>query len=117
MLVSLPRALPRAQEKLRGAIPLGAWLALASATILLVFLVGNFLAQRSTRVTTQNVTRVERRFEPLVRLARDLERAIGSFDRAVLGYLKFDTPVNGTSVSEAARDLLASLVEYQRIVQ
>ena len=112
---SITKARPRAPGRLRGAIPLGAWLALASATILIVFLIGNSLAQRSTRVTTQNVSRVERRFEPVVRLARDLERAVGSFDRAVLGYLKFDTPTSNADVGEAASDLLATLAEYQRI--
>ena len=50
-----------------------------------------------------------------MRLARDLERAVGSFDRAVLGYLKFDTPTSNADVGEAASDLLATLAEYQRI--
>src|SRR5215510_14409790 len=73
-----------------SSIPLGVWLALASVTILGVFLYGNTLAQRSTRVTAQNVSHVERRYEPMVRLARDLEREIGAFDRAVLGSMKLD---------------------------
>ena len=93
--------------KLRGAVPLGVWLALASATILAVFLIGNSLAQRSTRVTTENASRMEHRYEPLVRLSRDLEYAIGAFDRAVLG---------GSGVDEAARQLLVTLAEYQSIV-
>jgi len=93
--------------KLRGIVPLGVWLALASATILAVFLIGNSLAQRSTRVTTENVSRMEHRYEPLVRLSRDLEYAIGAFDRAVLG---------GSGVDEAARQLLVTLAEYQSIV-
>lgn len=84
---------------------------------MIVFSIGNSLARRSTRVTTENVSQVEHRFEPLVRLARDLERTIGSFDRAVLGYLKFDTPTSSAGVSEAARDLLAALAEYQRMVE
>jgi diguanylate cyclase (GGDEF)-like protein len=117
MSVSIAKALPRARSKLRRAIPLGAWLVLASATILIVFLIGNLLAQRSTRVTTEKVSRVEGRFEPLVRLARDMERAIGSFDRAVLGYLKFDTATNGSGVSETAHELLSTLADYQRIVE
>lgn len=112
---SIAKGPPRARWKLRRTIPLGAWLALASATLVIVFLVGNSLAQRSTRVTTENVSRVERRYEPLVRLGRDLERAIGAFDRAVLGFLQFDTPTNTAGVSEAERELLGTLGEYQRL--
>lgn len=96
-------------------IRLGTGVAVASTTVLIVFLIGNYLAQRSTRLTTQNVSRVERRFEPLVRLGRDLEGAIGSFNRAVLGFLKFDTESNSAAVNVAARDLLVALAEYQRL--
>ena len=111
-----PRAHARlARGKLRHAIPLGAWFALASAAVLAVFLFGNSLAQRSARITAQNVTHVERRYEPLVRLARDLERAVSAFDRAVLGYLKFDTEGSGDGISVASRDLVAALAEYQSI--
>ena len=99
----------------RRRIPLGAWFALASATVLCVFLLGNSLAQRSTRITTRNVSYVERRYEPLVRLARDLERSVSAFDRAVLGYLKFDTPTSSAGVGEASLGLLTALGEYQRI--
>jgi diguanylate cyclase (GGDEF)-like protein len=104
-----------AQGWLNRSIPLGVWLALASATILGVFLYGNYLAQRSTRVTTQNVSHVERRYEPMVRLARDLERAVGAFDRAVLGSMKLDASAGSEEVSVASRDLLAVLDEYRRV--
>src|SRR5688572_4794957 len=96
-------------------MPVSGWLALASATIVIVFLIGNLLAQRSTQVTTQQVTHLERHFEPQVRLARDLERAISSFDRAVLGYLKFDTPMSDAGVSIASSELLMNLAQYERM--
>ena len=101
--------------RLHRTIPLGVWVALASATVLAVFLYGNYLAQRSTRLTAQKVAHVERRYEPMVRLSRDLERSIGAFDRAVLGALKFDTEAGGSELSVASRDLLVALEDYRRI--
>jgi diguanylate cyclase (GGDEF)-like protein len=106
--------LPRVRGNLRRTIPLGAWFALASATVLAVFLAGNYLAQRSTRITTLSVSSVERRYEPALRMAHDLESAIGRFDRAVLGYLKFDTPTSNADVDAAASTLLATLADYRR---
>ena len=80
------------------------------------FSTATLLAQRSTRITTQNVSHVERRYEPLVRLARDLERAVGAFDRAVLGSLKFDaSPMAARKSALASRELLLALADYQRI--
>jgi diguanylate cyclase (GGDEF)-like protein len=107
-------SLPRARDKLRRAIPLSAWFALASATVLAVFLAGNYLAQRSTRITTRSVASVERRYEPVLRMAHDLGNAVGGFDRAVLGYLKFDTPTGDADVDAAAATLLDTLADHRR---
>ena len=116
---SLSRALvavrvPGAFWKSRS-LSITTWFVLALAAVLVVLFLGNLVAQRSTRVTTQSIASVEQRHEPLVRLARDLERSIGAFDRAVLGYLKFDNPETYRAVTDASRNLLSALAEYHRL--
>src|SRR5688572_1757949 len=73
------------------ALPLGAWLALASAAVLVVVLIGNRLAQRSTHTASEYVSRVERQFGPLAQLARDLGDSIAAFDRSIFSYSRSDT--------------------------
>jgi diguanylate cyclase (GGDEF)-like protein len=94
--------------------PIGAWLALASAAILIVVLIGNRLAQERTHTATQYVSRVEQRFGPLAQLARELGDALAAYDRAVFAYLKFDTPSSASTLEGASQDLLAALADYER---
>lgn len=99
----------------RRSLPINAWLMLAAGAVAFAFLLGSYLVHRGTQNSAESISRVENRFEPLVRLALDLENAVGTFDRAVLGYLKFDTPANAAAVLGASRTLVATLAEYDRI--
>ncbi len=97
------------------SLPIGVWLALALAAVLIALLAGHLLAQSSTRETTRNIARVEQRHEPFVRLARELEQSVGAFERAVLGYLKFDNSETRQAVTDASQDVVSALAEYQRL--
>ena len=66
-------------------LSLGTYLALAFVAVLVVFLVGMRIAQRSTSETAKLVGAVESRFEPVLRLSRDLGEALKAFDRRVTG--------------------------------
>ncbi|HKZ73631.1 MAG TPA: EAL domain-containing protein [Steroidobacteraceae bacterium] len=108
----VPRSVrPRARP---WALPIGVWLALASGAILVVVLIGNRLAQKSTHTATQYVSSVEQRFGPLAQLARQLGDAVAAFDRAVFAYLKFDTADSAGALEGTAQTLLNALAENQR---
>jgi diguanylate cyclase (GGDEF)-like protein len=96
-------------------VPLGLWLGLAAVGVLVVFLVGNVLAQRSTRAAMQSVGRVENRFEPLARLAHELDDAVVAYERAASNYLKSPIDENATAMAVAGAQLEVALAEYRRI--
>lgn len=84
----------------------------ASLAILLVaisaaFLGGNLLVQRSTRLATEEVSLVQRQYEPLARVAREMRDALATFDRAVLAYLDSNSTEGRVAVDLA----------YQRIAR
>src|SRR5262245_47424615 len=104
---SEPPAEAAASESVRASrfrLSLTGWLAFGLGGIVVVFLAGNLLVQRSTRLATENVTRVQQELEPLARRARALSDAISNYERAVLSYLKPGAPTDHAGVdSDQAR--------------
>ena len=97
---------PPTRIRPRGwGLPIGVWLILGFAFIIGAFVTANILAQRSTRLATADVARVQQDFEPLARNARDLGGAVAGFDRAVLAYLRSSSHENGGKIVEAGARL------------
>ncbi len=97
---------PSSKIRTRGwGLPIGVWLILGFVFIIGAFVTANILAQRSTRLATADVARVQQQFEPLARHARELGAAVGAFDRAVLGYLRSPSSDNGAIIVEAGTRL------------
>jgi hypothetical protein len=93
---------PSSNVRTRGwGLPIGAWLILGFAFIIGAFVTANILAQRSTRLATADVARVQQRFEPLARHARELGTAVTAFDRSVLAYLRSSSEENGAAIVQA----------------
>ena len=97
---------PSSKIRPRGwGLPIGVWLILGFVFIIGAFVTANILAQRSTRLATADVARVQQQFEPLARHARELGAAVGAFDRAVLAYLRSPSSENGAAIVEAGTRL------------
>jgi diguanylate cyclase (GGDEF)-like protein len=97
---------PPSKIRTRGwGLPIGVWLILGFVFIIGAFVTANILAQRSTRLATADVARVQQQFEPLARHARELGAAVGAFDRAVLAYLRSPSSDNGAAIVEAGTRL------------
>ena len=80
---------PRWSLRTIGAgLPITAWLVLGFAFVIGAFVTSNIVTQRSARLATADVARVQDEFEPLARHARDLGAAVAAFDRAVLAFLR-----------------------------
>jgi len=80
--------LPSRARKKSLRISLGAWLSLGFLGIAGVFLGGNLTIQQSTRQATQEVSLVQRHYEPVARLSRELGDSLAAFDRAILQYVE-----------------------------
>ncbi len=98
---------PRWASVFRVRLSLASYLALAIVAVLGVFLVGMRIAQRSTSETAELVGAVESRFEPVLRLSRDLGEALTAFDRRVIGL----------SGSPSADDLGAARASGTRLLE
>jgi diguanylate cyclase (GGDEF)-like protein len=98
----------------RFRLSLTGWLAFGLGGIVVVFLAGNLLVQRSTRLATENVTRVQQELEPLARRARALSDAISNYERAVLSYLKPGAPAEHSVVDAAQARMQAAITEHIR---
>ena len=97
---------PPSKIRTRGwGLPIGAWLILGFTFIIGAFVTANILAQRSTRLATADVARVQQKFEPLARHARELGTAVAAFDRAVLAYLRNSSSDNGAAIVDAGTRL------------
>ncbi len=93
---------PPPKIRARGwGLPIGVWLVLGFAFVIGAFVTANILAQRSTRLATADVARVQQQFEPLARHARELGDAVAAFDRAVLAYLRSSSPEMSAAIVES----------------
>ena len=84
---------------------IGVWLVLGFALVIGAFATASMVSLRSTRNATADLARVQQQFEPLSRSVRDLGDGLAAFDRAVLAYLRADTPDNGAAAVAAAERL------------
>ena len=100
---------PSSKIRPRGwGLPIGVWLILGFVFIIGAFVTANILAQRSTRLATSDVARVQQDFEPLARHARELGGTVATFDRSVLAYLRSPSSENGAAIVEAGTRLSTS---------
>lgn len=102
---SLPPPVATPARSLRLSID--ASLAILLCAISAAFLGGNLLVQRATRLATEEVELVQRQYEPLARVAREMRDSLAAFDRAALAYLDSDSSEGRAAVETA----------YQRIAR
>lgn len=107
----------RSASSPRRGLSIRAWLGLAALGVLVVFLIGNVHAQRSTRLAMQSASRIEQRFEPLARLARDLEDTVVAYGDAVAAFLKLASAENAAAVAVAGAQLEVALAEYRNVAR
>ena len=95
-------------------LSLGALLGLAFLAVLTVLLAGMRIAQQSTGETARLVGAVESRYEPVLRLSRDLGDALTSFDRRVIGLSGTASADDHAAVGFSGTSLLAVFEELTR---
>ena len=96
-------------------LSLAACLGLAFVAVFGVLLAGMHLAQQSTSETARLVAGVKSRYEPVLRLSRDLAEAVTAFDRRVSGLSRTASPDDLATVMAAATRMFAVYEEYARI--
>jgi diguanylate cyclase (GGDEF)-like protein len=111
----IDHATPRPRVAFSARLSLGACLGFAVLAVLAVLLVGMNLARQSTRETAELVSRVERRFEPLLAVARNLEVALADFDRAVSDLQHTGANEERATVDATSLRLLTILQDYSRL--
>ena len=102
-----PTKTPQPPVPLTRAIglPIGVWLVLGFAFVIGAFAAASVVALRSTRAATADLARMQQQFEPLSRSVRDLGDGMAAFDRAVLAYLRADSPDKRAAVAGTAERL------------
>ena len=102
-----PTTTPQLPVPLARAIglPIGAWLVLGFALVIAAFAAASVVSLRSTRTATADLARMQQQFEPLSRSVRDLGDGMAAFDRAVLAYLRADSPGKRAAVVANAERL------------
>ncbi len=106
---------PAPPRRLSLRAPISLWLVAGFAFVIAAFVSGSFMALRSTRSATGDVTRVYQEFQPLTRTARDLGDHAGTFDRAVLAYLRKDSDENRSAVHDSAALLSQTANRWQQL--
>ena len=86
-------------------LPIGVWLVLGFAFVIGAFAAASVVSLRSTRAATTDLARMQQQFEPLSRSVRDLGDGMAAFDRAVLAYLRADSPGKRAAVVGTAERL------------
>jgi diguanylate cyclase (GGDEF)-like protein len=92
-------------------LPIGAWLVLGFALVITAFVIGSLLAQRGSRLATEELRRVQLEIAPLTRTARDLGESSAAFDRAVLEFLGTDSEQNREQLAAAGQRLSDAINE------
>lgn len=86
-------------------LPIGVWLVLGYALVIVAFAAAIAVSLRSTQSATAELAKMQRQFEPLSRSVRDLGEGLAAFDRVVLAYVRADTSENRAAVMAAAKRL------------
>jgi diguanylate cyclase (GGDEF)-like protein len=105
-------AVPPDERAPRIRVSVSVWLAVGLGAIVIVFLAGNVLVQRSTNQATQDVTRVQQELEPLARRARELSDAIAGYERAILTYMKPGNPGDHAAIDRARERMQKAIAEH-----
>ncbi len=92
-------------------LPIGVWLVLGFALVIAAFVIGSLLAQRGSRLATEELRRVQVDIAPLTRTARDLGESSAAFDRAVLEFLGTDSEQNREELAAAGARLSRAINE------
>jgi diguanylate cyclase (GGDEF)-like protein len=92
-------------------LSIGTWLLLGFTLVIAAFVIGSLLAQRGTRLATEELRRVELEIAPLTRTARELGESSAAFDRAVLGLLGTDSAYNRAQLASAGERLARAINE------
>jgi diguanylate cyclase (GGDEF)-like protein len=90
-------------------VPIVTWLILAFTLVIGAFVVATGYALRSTGLVTSDLARMQDEFEPLSSSVRELGDGLAAYDRAVLSYLRYDSPDNRAASLAAAERLSAAL--------
>jgi diguanylate cyclase (GGDEF)-like protein len=94
---------------------LGACLGLALLAMLIVLVAGMRLVERSTSDTARLVGSVEGRYEPALRVSRNLEEAVTTFQRRVVGRRKPASGEDIAGIRDSAARVLAAYDEYTQL--
>jgi diguanylate cyclase (GGDEF)-like protein len=111
-------AAPEPRRKIRTLstrLSLGGYLVIALAAVLFVLLAGMRFAQQSTRETAALVGSVETRYEPVLRLSRELGEAVIVFDRQVLEMSEPASGVSADAVKASGERMLSIVEEFARL--
>jgi diguanylate cyclase (GGDEF)-like protein len=103
--------LDQSRESRGWGLPIGVWLVLGFALVIAAFVIGSLLAQRGSRLATEELRRVQVEIAPLTRTARDLGESLAAFDRAVLEFLGTDSEQNREQLAAAAERLSRAVNE------
>jgi len=96
-------------------LPIGIWLVLGFALVIVAFAAASVVALRSTRNATVDLAHMQRQFEPLSRSVRDLGDGLATFDRATLAYLRADTRDNRAVAVASAERLSHAANEFVEV--
>jgi diguanylate cyclase (GGDEF)-like protein len=108
------RAFPGASF-LTARLSLGACLGFAFLAVLIVLVVGTQLVERSTSETARLAGNVESRYEPALRVSRDLEEAVTTFQRRVVGRTRAPSPGDLGDINDSGARILLACDEYTRL--
>ena len=100
---------------LSARLSLGACLGLAFLAVLIVLVAGMRLVERSTSETARLVANVESRYEPALRVSRDLEEAVTAFQRRVVGPAHPASPSDVGDIRDSGSRVLEAYDQYARL--
>jgi diguanylate cyclase (GGDEF)-like protein len=109
---------PEPRRKVRtlsAKLSLGGYLVIALAAVLVVLLAGMRFAQQSTRETAALVGSVESRYEPVLRLSRELGEAVVEFDREVLEMSEPASRVSADALKASGARMLTIVDDFARL--
>jgi diguanylate cyclase (GGDEF)-like protein len=104
------------RPKRRVRFGLGGRLAGALLVVVSLFLLANYLIERTTWDTAQRVAHIEDEREPYTHLAEVLDGALAAYDRAVLARIDPHAPATPAAVEAARASLLTAAGDYRRTV-
>ena len=97
------------------SMPIVVWLVLGFGVVIGAFAAASVVSLRSTRDATVDLEKMQLEFEPLSRSVRDLGDGVATYDRAVLAYLRADTPDNRETTVAAAERLSHAASQMQEV--